>query len=60
MKRWGVDNNGKLVLVREEDVDKILLFEHVTPTVDPNIKTLPLIMEKPLEGKAIVFDEQEI
>ena len=60
MKRWGLDKDNKLVLVNEDDKDKILIFENVSPTVDPNTHTLPLIMEKPLEGKAIVFDEQEI
>ena len=53
--RFGLQKNGILGLVAEDQKDKILIFEEVTPTVDPNIPTLPLIMSAPLDGKAVVY-----
>ena len=48
--RWGVDDEGSLVLVDEEDTHRVLIFDQVIPTVDPNIRTLPLIMSSPADG----------
>ena len=56
--RFGINKENILGLVKETDTDKILIFNDVTPTVDPNIPTLPLIMSSPADGKAIVLDDE--
>ena len=58
--RWGVDEEGGLVLVSEEQNDKILIFDHVKPTVDPKTEFLSLVMSKPVDGKAITLGEESI
>ena len=56
--RWGINKENIMGLVKETDTDRILIFNDVTPTVDPMIPTLPLIMSSPLDGKAIVHMEE--
>lgn len=34
-----------------------MVFSEVTPTVNPKISTLPLIMSSPVDGKAIVYED---
>ena len=58
MKRWGLNDKGCLCLISEDKTDKILIFDQVKPSVDPNTEFLPLVMTLPVEGKAIVFDEK--
>ena len=56
MMRWGLKDDGCIGLVNETEKDKVLIFKEATPSVDVSLPTLPLIMNSPAEGKAIILE----
>ena len=54
--KWGLLENGSLGLVEESERDKILVFDEIQPSVDPNTPLIPLVMSKPVDGKTIIVN----
>ena len=54
--RWGLKDDGSLGLVEESQDDKVLVFNEVSPSVDPGLQMLPLVMSSPVDGRAVVMN----
>ena len=53
--KLGLSKNNTLCLV-EEKAKEVLVFKDMTPTLENDMPTLPLVMSQPVDGKTIMFN----